>query len=66
MKNDIELESAVELRPVQYDRHHPFYASILRRFRLNKEGGTRETWHFELDISGSHIAYEPGDSIAIL
>lgn len=48
-----------------YDRHNPFLAKIKSRHVLNKEGASRETWHFVLDIHGSHIEYEPGDSIAI-
>jgi len=49
-----------------YDRHHPFFSKIKDRFRLNKEGSTRETWHFVLDLASSGIDYKPGDSIAIL
>jgi sulfite reductase (NADPH) flavoprotein alpha-component len=48
-----------------YDRHHPFAASIVSRHCISGTEATRETWHFVLDISGSGIQYQPGDSIGI-
>lgn len=49
-----------------YNRFRPFHAQISNRYRLNKKGSTKETWHVELSISGSNITYRPGDSIAII
>jgi sulfite reductase (NADPH) flavoprotein alpha-component len=49
-----------------YDRHNPFISKIKERYVLNKPGASRETWHFVLDLKGSHIQYEPGDSIGII
>jgi sulfite reductase (NADPH) flavoprotein alpha-component len=47
------------------DRNKPFYAKIKQRYRLNKVGSTKETWHVVLDLSGSTIQYRPGDSFGI-
>lgn len=49
-----------------YDRHNPFLSKIKERYVLNKKGSSRQTWHFVLDLKGSQIQYEPGDSIGIL
>ncbi len=46
-------------------RTNPFIASIKERYRLNKMGSTKETWHFVLDLAGSGVHYRPGDSIGI-
>jgi sulfite reductase (NADPH) flavoprotein alpha-component len=48
-----------------YDRLNPYQSKIVERYRLNKEGSTKETWHVALDLKGSGISYRPGDSIAI-
>ncbi len=48
-----------------YDRHAPFASRLLSRYRLNKTGSTKETWHVVLDLQGSGISYRPGDSIGI-
>jgi sulfite reductase (NADPH) flavoprotein alpha-component len=49
-----------------YSRQNPFYGSVKSRCRLNKIEGPRQTWHVEIDLHDSGIAYEPGDSVAIL
>lgn len=51
---------------VNYDRHKPFYASIIDRLCLNHNGNDRQTWHFSLSLEDSGITYVPGDSIAII
>lgn len=48
-----------------YDRLNPFHSKVIKRYRLNKAGSTKETWHIVLDLKGSSISYRPGDSIAI-
>ncbi len=48
-----------------FDRNAPFYAKIKERYRLNKVGSTKETWHVVLDLTGSDIQYRPGDSFGI-
>jgi sulfite reductase (NADPH) flavoprotein alpha-component len=46
-------------------RDHPTIVTFLSRTRLNKPGSEKETWHIELDLSGSGIDYAVGDSFGI-
>lgn len=48
-----------------YDRQHPYMASIKERYSLSKLGSKKETVHVVLDIEGSEISYKPGDSIGV-
>lgn len=48
-----------------YNRQHPFRASIKARVSLSKQGSQKNTQHLVLDLSGSGIEYEVGDSIGI-
>ncbi len=46
-------------------RDHPVYATFLLRYRLNKEGSKKETWHIEFDLADCGLDYEVGDSFGI-
>lgn len=46
-------------------RNRPAEIAFLSRTRLNKTGSSKETWHIELDIADSGIAYAVGDSLGI-
>jgi sulfite reductase (NADPH) flavoprotein alpha-component len=46
-----------------YSRTNPFLARIKDRFRLNRPGSSKETFHIEL---AAPISFQVGDSIAIL
>ncbi|MBN4067253.1 sulfite reductase [Simkania negevensis] len=46
-------------------RKNPFFASVVERYCLNREGQGR-TYHLRLDLTGSGIEYRPGDSIAVI
>jgi sulfite reductase (NADPH) flavoprotein alpha-component len=48
-----------------YSRDNPTHATFLSRSRLNKPGSEKETWHIEIDISGTDLTYEVGDSFGI-
>src|SRR5581483_9426040 len=48
-----------------YSRDKPVVAVLAARYRLNKAGSQKETWHVELDISGSGLSYEVGDSLGV-
>ena len=50
---------------VAYNRKNPFLARLSRMEILTKEGSSKDTRHFEIDLSGSGIEYEPGDSLAV-
>jgi len=53
-----------EEKPI-YSRTNPFLSSIRQRERLSKEGSKKNTYHLVLDLAGSGIHYNVGDSIAI-
>ena len=44
----------------------PFQAEITERVDLNSSRSSTETWHVELSLAGSGIAYEPGDSLGVV
>ena len=44
-------------------RSNPVYGTFLSRRRLNKPGSEKETWHIDLD--GTELDYEVGDSFGI-
>jgi len=48
-----------------YSRDNPVAATLVHRRRLNKEGSQKETWHVEIDLEGTELAYEVGDSLGI-
>jgi sulfite reductase (NADPH) flavoprotein alpha-component len=46
-------------------RDNPVHATFLYRQRLNKTGSQKETWHIEIDLDGTHLDYEVGDSLGV-
>lgn len=48
-----------------YDLNNPFLARITENRLLSKEGSGKEIRHFVVDISGSGLRYEAGDSLGI-
>jgi sulfite reductase (NADPH) flavoprotein alpha-component len=46
-------------------RDNPVYAAFLSRRRLNKSGSEKETWHIEIDLTGTDVDYVVGDSLGI-
>ena len=46
-------------------RDNPVYATFLSRRRLNKPGSEKETWHIDIDLSGTDLDYVVGDSFGI-
>jgi sulfite reductase (NADPH) flavoprotein alpha-component len=46
-------------------RDNPALATFLSRTRLNKAGSEKETWHVELDLTGSGLDYNVGDSFGV-
>ena len=45
---------------------HPFAAEITELVNLNSSRSGKQTYHVELDLTGSGIAYQPGDAIGIV
>ncbi len=61
------IEPAIINAPaVEYGKKHPFPAELTERVLLNGKGSAKETLHVELSLEGSGLAYEPGDSLAVL
>lgn len=48
-----------------YNRKHPFLASIKDRYSLCSQGSLKDTRHVVVNIEGSDIQYQAGDSLAI-
>lgn len=50
---------------MSYDKNNPFHAQLVERRTLTAEGSDKETCHFVVDISGSGLTYECGDSLGV-
>lgn len=53
-------------RPTVHDKRHPFAATVLENIRIVGRYSTKETRHVELDLSGSGLDYQPGDSLGLV
>lgn len=51
--------------PNNPDRDHPFEARVMVNKLLTAPGSDKEVRHYELDLTGSGIAYAAGDSLAV-
>lgn len=49
-----------------FNKSNPFFARIKERYNLCKEGSQKSTFHVVLDLEGSGMTYQVGDSIAVL
>lgn len=49
-----------------FDRSNPFYAKVVERYSLCKEGSAKEILHLVVDIKGSGMRYQVGDCLAII
>ena len=49
-----------------YDKSNPFYSRIKERYSLCKPGSKKNTQHVILDLKGSGIRYDTGDSVAVI
>jgi sulfite reductase (NADPH) flavoprotein alpha-component len=52
--------------PPVFNRKNPCLAQLVRTVVLTQAGSEKDTRHFEIDLGDSGLAYEPGDSLAIL
>jgi sulfite reductase (NADPH) flavoprotein alpha-component len=46
-------------------RDNPATATLVSRYRLNKPGSEKDTWHVEFDIAESGLDYQAGDSFGV-
>lgn len=60
------VESYAQNKSIDYDKENPFTASIATIQRITGRGSSKETYHLEIDITGSGILYEPGDALGII
>jgi sulfite reductase (NADPH) flavoprotein alpha-component len=60
----VEAKPALVSAPGR-SRDNPVYATFLSRRRLNKPGSEKETWHVDVDLSGTDLDYIVGDSFGI-
>jgi sulfite reductase (NADPH) flavoprotein alpha-component len=49
-----------------HDKRNPFPATVLENIRIVGRHSTKETRHVELDLTGSGLSYQPGDSLGIV
>ncbi len=49
-----------------WNRSRPFEAEINALVNLNSSRSSAETYHVELSLDGSGLAYEPGDALGIV
>jgi sulfite reductase (NADPH) flavoprotein alpha-component len=49
-----------------YTRANPFSARLVQSYRLNHLESAKDTRHVILDLTGSGIEYQPGDSLGVL
>lgn len=49
-----------------FNRKNPLIAKLKKAEMLTKPGSGKDTRHYEIDLLGSGLAFEPGDSLAIL
>ncbi|MEM7145168.1 MAG: sulfite reductase subunit alpha [Verrucomicrobiota bacterium] len=59
------MDNAAPAKPA-FNRKNPLLARIPLRKLLTENCGEKETWHFEVNLQDSGLAYEPGDSLAVL
>jgi len=49
-----------------FNRKNPLIAKLTKAEMLTKPGSGKDTRHYEIDLLGSGLSFEPGDSLAIL
>lgn len=50
----------------EFDKQHPFSATVIENLVLTGRGSSKETRHIELSLEGSGLTYEPGDALGIV
>ena len=58
--------AAVVEDEVAFDKANPFQAEITDLVNLNSSRSAKQTYHVELPLAGSGLAYEPGDAIGVV
>jgi sulfite reductase (NADPH) flavoprotein alpha-component len=50
----------------RYSRKKPFPAKLVTNRKLNAPGSGKDVRHFEIELTGSDLAYEVGDALGVL
>jgi sulfite reductase (NADPH) flavoprotein alpha-component len=50
---------------VQWTRQNPFPGKLVVNRRMSSEDSEKDTRHFEIDLTGWGLNFEPGDSVAV-
>ena len=48
-----------------FDRKNPFPSQVLKNVVLNRGSSSKETRHFEIELKGSGLQYQPGDALGV-
>jgi sulfite reductase (NADPH) flavoprotein alpha-component len=51
---------------VVYNQKNPFRATVIDKVKITGRHSDKEVYHVALDLAGSGIAYQPGDSLGVL
>ena len=49
-----------------YSRGNPYPAKLLKNILLNRPGSSKEVRHYEIELNGSGLAYEAGDTLGVV
>ena len=49
----------------QWTRQNPFPGKLVVNRRLSSDDSEKDTRHFEIDLAGWGLSFEPGDSVAV-
>jgi len=61
-----ETAAATTLKTaVQWTRQNPFPGKLVVNRRMSSEDSEKDTRHFEIDLTGWGLNFEPGDSVAV-
>lgn len=58
--------TAAAAEEVVYNQKNPFRATVIDKVKITGRDSDKEVYHVELDLAGSGIAYQPGDSLGLL
>src|SRR5260370_13252674 len=50
---------------LQWTRQNPFPGKLVVNRRLSSDDSEKDTRHFEIDLTGWGLNFEPGDSVAV-
>ena len=60
------VATSVQEEAIVYNQKNPFRATVIDKVKITGRDSDKEVYHVELDLDGSGISYQPGDSVGIL